>query len=83
MDKTVEALNKDNSINMSTGYTLDERNLWKEEVREIYKNVKSHTKSYEFDFLGTNLTIFPNVFSSKDFNNTKWYAGMNLRNSHT
>ena len=55
-------------------YSSNEHNLWVEEVREIYNNAKSHTEPYEFDFFGTDLTIFPNVFSPKDFNNTKWYA---------
>lgn len=55
-------------------YSLKEHDFWVKEVKEIYQKVKSHSTSYIIDFLETQITVCPNVFSPKYFNNTKWYA---------
>lgn len=55
-------------------YSLKEHDFWVKEVKEIYQKVKSHSTSYVIDFLETKITVCPNVFSPKYFNNTKWYA---------
>jgi len=55
-------------------YSKKEHDIWLLEVKEIYQKIKSHKVSYVINFLGSDLTVFPNVFSPKYFNNTKWYA---------
>jgi methylase of polypeptide subunit release factors len=55
-------------------YTKEDYIDWVKEVKELYKKVKSHKTSYEITFLNSTITIEPNVFSPKYFNNTKWYA---------
>ncbi len=47
---------------------------WLSEVKVLYQKIKSHTSSYSIDFLDTTIEVYPNVFSPKYFNNTKWYA---------
>jgi hypothetical protein len=55
-------------------YSDKEHELWVNEVKEIYQKVKLHSNSYLINFLDTEITVYPNVFSPKYFNNTKWYA---------
>jgi len=55
-------------------YSKQEHDLWVSEVKELYQKVKSYKSPYLIDFLGRDLTVCPNVFSPKYFNNTKWYS---------
>jgi len=55
-------------------YTKEERRMWVEEVKMLYKQVRLHLDDYTINFIGNMLRVKPNVFSPFYFKNTEWYA---------
>jgi len=48
--------------------------IWENEVRDVFKQIKSHRKPYEIVVLKKRLIVYPNVFSPKYFTDSKWFA---------
>ena len=47
---------------------------WQQEVRDYFKKISSHKKTYSVDVDGIEIDIFPNVFSPAYFTDSKWFA---------
>lgn len=53
---------------------MNDQEKWENEVRLVFKKIKSHKKPYNIKANGINLKIFPNVFSPKYFTDSAWFA---------
>jgi len=53
-----------------------ERITWFKELYKVFDQIASHREEYQWhsDSLGTNIIIYPGVFSPKFFRDSEWYA---------
>jgi len=50
------------------------RQQWEQEVREVFKQIKTHKTPYNVEIDGIEFTVLPNVFSPKYFTDSSWFA---------
>ena len=53
---------------------MNDQEKWENEVRLVFKKIKSHKKPYKIKINKIDLIIFPNVFSPKYFTDSEWFA---------
>ena len=53
---------------------MNDQEKWENEVRLVFKKIKSHKKPYNIKVNRINFKVFPNVFSPKYFTDSTWFA---------